>query len=185
MALPIEPELRLRARAFRPPLVSPDVPVRETPEVAFGDLVRMLAEGVAQGQQELDRASAEMIEELAISTVEIIPSVTETIAEDGTVTYEQGDPRTVSLLDLGMSPTFFQFSEATVEVSMDLSIVENIEEEGTGKRRYGLFAGTAKVKAERKFNRDVSVSSKFTATLVPVPSPLRLDPTRTIVNEGG
>lgn len=181
MALPIQPNLRLRA--FRRPLVSPSVPVRETPEVAFADLVRMLAEGVAEGQQALDRASAEMLEELALTTVNIVPSVTETIAEDGTVTYEQGETQTVSLLDLGMTPTFFHFSEATVEVAMDLSVVENLEESGEGRRRYGLFAGTSKVKAERKFNRDVSVSSKLTARLVPVPSPIRLDPVRTTVTE--
>jgi len=181
MALPIRPDLRLRA--FRPPLVAPDVPVRETPEVAFADLVRMLAEGVAEGQQALDRASAEMLQELAETKVMIVPSVTETIAEDGTVTYEQGTPQEVSLLDLGVSPTFFQFSEATVEVAMDLTIVESMEESGEGKRRYGLFAGTSKVKAERKFNRDVSVSSKLTARMVPVPSPVRLDPVRTTISE--
>ena len=179
MALPIRPEL-LRRRAFRPPVVSPEVPVREVPEVAFADLVRMLAEGVAQGQQELDRASAEMLQELAATKVTIVPTVEEKIAADGTVSYQQGEPQEVSLLDIGMTPTFFQFSEATVEVAMDLSIVENIEEEGEGRRRYGLFAGTSKVKAERKFNRDVSVSSKLTARMVPVPSPVRLDPARTV-----
>ena len=32
------------ARAFRPPIVGPEIGVRETPSVSFGDLVRMLAE---------------------------------------------------------------------------------------------------------------------------------------------
>lgn len=179
MALPISDRLR----AFRPPIVAPDLPSQEVPEVAFGDLVRMLAEGVAQGQQELDRASADMLVELAAAKVQIVPTITETIGEDGTVEYTQGAPQEVSLLDIGMSPTFFQFSEATVEVSMDLTLKESLEESGEGKRRYGLFAGTSKVKAERKLNRDVSVSSKLTATMVPVPSPLRIEPSRTINSE--
>lgn len=182
MVLPVSPALE-RLRAFRQPLVGPEVPVREVPEVAFADLVRMLAEGVAQGQQELDRASAEMLQELAGTRITIVPTITETIAEDGTVSYEQGEPREVSLLDIGVSPTFFQFAEATVEVAMDLSIVENIEEEGEGRSRFGLFAGTARVKAERKFERDVSVSSKLTARMVPVPSPLKLEPVRVIETE--
>ena len=181
MVLPLSDQPQLRA--FRPPLVGPAVPVRETPEVSFADLVRMLAEGVAQGQQALDRASAEMVQELAQTPVEMVPTITETIAEDGTVTFERGPAQTVSLLDVGVTPTFFQFSEAVVEVAMDLKIVENSEEEGEGRRRFGLFAGTASVKAERKLNRDVTVSSKLSAKMVPVPSPLRLDPVRTIESE--
>jgi hypothetical protein len=181
MALPLSgrPELR----AFRPPLVGPGIPVRETPDVSFADLVRMLAEGVAQGQQALDRASADMVQELAETTIDIVPTITETIADDGTVTYERGPAQTVSLLDVGVTPTFYQFSEAVVEVAMDLKVVENLEEEGAGRSRFGLFAGTAAVKAERKLNRDVTVSSKLTAKMVPVPSPLRIDPVRTIEAE--
>jgi hypothetical protein len=149
-------------RAFREPIVAADVPVRESPSVSFADLVRMLAEGIADAQTNLDRASAALVQELAAATVEIVPSVTEVIDEDGNVTFEQGDPQEVSLLSLGVTPTFYQFSQATVEVAMD-----------------GLFAGTAEVRAERKLNRDVTVHSKVTATLVPVPMPLRLEPTRT------
>jgi hypothetical protein len=165
-------------RAFREPIVAADVPVRESPSVSFADLVRMLAEGIADAQTNLDRASAALVQELAAATVEIVPSVTEVIDEDGNVTFEQGDPQEVSLLSLGVTPTFYQFSQATVEVAMDIKVVEQEQEAGQG-RRFGLFAGTAEVRAERKLNRDVTVHSKVTATLVPVPMPLRLEPTRT------
>jgi hypothetical protein len=167
-----------RIRAFRPPIVAPDVLVRETPSVSFADLVRMLAEGIADAQTSLDRASAELVEELAATEVEIVPRVTETIDAEGNVTYEHAPPQRVSLLSLGVTPTFYQFSQATVEVTMDLKIVEREEEAGEGRRPYGLFAGTAAVRAERKLNRDVSVHSKVSATLVPVPMPLRLEPER-------
>lgn len=165
-------------RAFREPIVAADVPVRESPSVSFGDLVRMLAEGIADAQTSLDRASAELVQELAAATVQIVPRVTEVIDEEGNVTYEQGEPQEVSLLSLGVTPTFYQFSQSTVEVTMDIKIVEQEQEAGQG-RRFGLFAGTAEVRAERKLNRDVTVHSKVTATLVPVPMPLRLEPTRT------
>ena len=174
------PTTELALKAFRPPIVAPAEPVRETPSVSFGDLVRMLAEGIADAQTSLDRASAELVRELAETTVEIIPRVTETIAEDGTVTYEQGEPQEVSLLALGVTPSFYQFSQATVEVVMDIKVVQNqTETETTKGRRFGLFAGTTDIRAERKLNRDVTTHSKLTATLVPVPMPIRLEPTRT------
>ncbi len=172
-------------RAFRPPIVLPETPVRETPSASFGDLVRMLAEGIANAQASLDRASAEMVVELANMRVSVIPSITETIGEDGSVTYTQGEPREVSLLELGVRPTFYQFSQATVEVVMDLKIVETETETGTGQKRISLFADTANVRFERKLNRDVKVSSKLTATLVPVPMPLRLEPVVSTQSAGG
>jgi hypothetical protein len=173
----ILPGFREPLLGFREPIISPGTPVRETPSVNFADLVRMVAEGIADAQARLDRASAELVAELAQTEVQIVPRVTETVDADGKVTFEQAEPQTVSLLDLGVSPTFYQFSQATVEVTMDLKLVETEEETGKGKR-FGLFAGTTEVQAERKLNRDVSVSSKLTATLVPVPSPVRLEPVR-------
>jgi hypothetical protein len=166
-------------RAFRNPIVGPEVPVRESPSVSFADLVRMLAEGIADAQTSLDRASADLVQELAETKVSIVPSVTETIDADGNVTFEQGAAQEVSLLSLGVTPTFYQFSQSTVEVVMDIKIVESEQVKEDGKRSYGLYAGTVDVRAERKLNRDVSVHSKVTATLVPVPMPLRLEPLRT------
>jgi hypothetical protein len=172
------PTADLARRAFRDPIVGPEVPVVESPSVSFADLVRMLAEGIAEAQASLDRASAELVQELAAAQVQIVPRVTETIDADGNVTFEQAPPLEVSLLSLGVTPTFYQFSQSTVEVVMDIKVVEREEESGEGRRKFGLFAGTAAVRAERKLNRDVTVHSKVTATLVPVPMPLRLEPTR-------
>jgi hypothetical protein len=102
------------------------------------------------------------------------------VTEDGSVVFTQGKAREVSLLELGLTPTFYAFREATVEVVMDVKVVEQETETTSGReRRFGLFANTRDVRTERKLNRDVTVHSKLTATLVPVPSPLRVDPTRT------
>lgn len=179
MPLPENHALLRPSRAFRAPIIEPEVSVRETPSASFADLVRMLGEGIADAQASLDRASAELVTELANTKVKIVPHITETIDENGNITFQQGEPQEVSLLDIGVTPTFYQFSQATVEVAMDLKIVESETESGSGKRRFSLFADTASVRFERKLNRDVKVSSKLTATLVPVPSPVRLDPVRT------
>jgi hypothetical protein len=172
-------KLQLEAiRGFHEPIISPETPAPETPQVSFADFVRMLAEGIADAQASLDRSSAELVEELANTTVKVIPEVTEIVDADGNVTFEQAEPREVSLLSLGVMPTFYQFSQSTVEVAMDVKIVEQSTESGAGKRLFGLFAGTADVRAERKLNRDVTAHSKLTTTLVPVPMPLRLEPSR-------
>jgi hypothetical protein len=169
-------------KVFRAPIVAPEVAVQETASTSFADLVRLMAEGIADAQMALDRSAAAMVTELAETRVDIIPSITEQVAADGTVTFESGKPQSVSLLELGVKPTFYQFSQATVEVSMDLKLVEQVNEDGTRKTgSLGLFAETSNIRFERKLNRDVSVHSKITATLVPVPAPLRLEvPRRTV-----
>jgi hypothetical protein len=174
----IRPEL---LQPFRPPIVAPEVPVRETQSASFGDLVRMLAEGIADAQASLDRSSAEQIVHLANTRVQVVSSITETIDENGNITYQTGPLRDVSLLDLGVLPTFYQFSEAKVEVTMDIKIVENVTESGNTRGRFSLFADTAGVRFERKLNRDVTIASKLTATLVPVPAPVGLQPARATV----
>ncbi len=164
-------------RPFRPPLIAAEQPRVEAAEVSFADMVRMLGEGIADAQVALDRASAEMVRELAGSKVEIIPEIVETIAADGSISYAAGKPQTVSLLDIGILPTFYQFAEASVELVMDVRISETIDEK-TKEKRTALFTSTREVTADRQFNRDVKATSKFSARLVPVPSPLRIDPVR-------
>ena len=115
-------------KAFRTPVVPAETQVSEVPSTSFADLVRMLAEGIADAQLSLDRASAQMLVELAGTRVDVVQNITETIDEKGEITYKAGKPQNVSLLELGMLPTFYQFSQATVEVVMDLQIVENVTE---------------------------------------------------------
>jgi hypothetical protein len=177
MALPNE----VKSRAFRSPIVAPDLPVREVPSASLADLVRMLAEGIADAQLSLDRASAELIIELLNTKVQIIPQITEQIINDeGQVSYQPAAPQEVSLLDIGITPTFYQFSQTTIEVAMDIKIVES-ESESTGDQlpQLSLFADTASVRSQRQYNRETNLSSKLTTTLIPVPKPLRLEPIRT------
>lgn len=169
-------------KGFRAPIVPAETPVREVASTSFADLVRMLAEGIADAQLSLDKASAETLTELAGTTVSIVRNVTEVIDEKGRVTYKSGEPQTVSLLELGMMPAFYQFSQATVEVAMDLHIVENETGTEETKGRKTLFANTSDIRLERKINRDLKIASKLTATLVPVPMPLRIEPARNIVS---
>jgi hypothetical protein len=105
-------------RGFHEPIIPPEAPTTEAPTVSFADLVRMLAEGIADAQASLDRTSAALVEELANTTVKIIPEVKEIVDAEGNVSFEQAEPRDVSLLSLGVMPAFYQFSQSTVEVVM-------------------------------------------------------------------
>jgi hypothetical protein len=153
-------------------------PVKEVPGGSLAEVLTQLAEAIAEGQARLDISSAQVIQELSNAKVSIIPSIRQIIEEDGTVRFEQAEPLEVSMLDLGVMPTFFAFSEATAEIAMDLKVVENITESGTSKRRVSLFAGTRSLRTERRLNRDVSVHTKISAKLVPVPAPALVEPTR-------
>lgn len=166
-------------RAFRKPVVAAELKTSEVSSTSFADLVRMMAEGIADAQNSLDKCSAEMLVDLAETRVDVIRNITEVVDEKGDVTYENGAPQSMSLLELGMLPTFYQFSEATVEIAMDLHVVEDVDESSTSKGRKALFANTRDIRMERKLNRDVKIASKLTATLVPVPVPLRIEPSRT------
>jgi hypothetical protein len=172
-----------KSRAFRTPVVAPETQVTEVQSTSFADLIRMLAEGIADAQLSLDRTSAEMLVELSQTRIDVVRSVTEKIDEKGSVTYENGKPQNISLLELGMLPTFYQFSQATVEVAMDLQIVENSTETKETKGLKTLFANTSNIRLERKLGRDVKIASKLTATLVPVPPPLRIEPSRNTISK--
>jgi len=171
-------------RAFRQPVVPAETKVNEIPSTSFADLIRMLAEGIADAQLSLDRASAEMLAELATTRVDVVRNITETIDEKGEISYKADEPQSVSLLELGMLPTFYQFSQATVEVAMDLQIVENTSETTEAKGLKTLFANTSSLRNERKLGREIKIASKLTATLVPVPPPLRIEPSRNTETKG-
>jgi hypothetical protein len=160
-------------------------PARELPGASLADLVTQLAEAIAEGQAKLDLAAAAVTQELAKIKVPFIPEIRQIIGKDGSIKFEQAPPVEVSLLELGIQPTFYAFSEATVEVAMDLRVVEQTTTSSSQEKK-ALFAGTQSLRLERKLNRDLKVSSKITAKLIPVPAPQLLTPVRTVIdNRGG
>jgi hypothetical protein len=155
-------------------------PGRELPGAPLADFVTQLAEAVAEGQAKLDLSSAEVAAQLAQTRVQFVPEVRQIIDKDGTMRFETAKPVTLSLLELGIRPTFYAFAEATVEAALDLRVVE--ETTSGSAARGSLFASTQSLRLERKLNRDVKISSKISAKLVPVPMPGMLAPVRTVVD---
>ena len=159
-------------------------PTRELPDAPLAEVLTQLAEAVAEGQARLDLSAAQVLTELARTRVSVIPSIRQIVRQDGTVAFEQADPVEVSLLELGIAPTFYAFSEATAEVAMDLKVVESVVESGASEQqRAFLSIGTRSLRAERRLNRDVGVHSRVSTKLVPVPTPARLEPATATVED--
>jgi hypothetical protein len=143
----------------------------------FDDLIYLLAESVTSAQTKLDLSTAEVLETLAETEVDVVPQVTRTIDEDGTVATETAAPESRSLLALGFTPTRYQFSQATVEVGVDIHITEQQERESESEGNlFGLRAGTYEVTQQRKFDREVRANANISARLEPVPLPVDLSP---------
>jgi hypothetical protein len=172
--MPIRPsDLRHRGTAHTQP-------VREELDVPFDDLLYLLAEGIASAQTKLDLSTAELLETLAETEVDVVPQLTRRIDEHGGVETESAATESRSLLELGFTPTRYQFSEATLEVGVDIRFSEEGERESESEgRRLGLRAGTYEVTEQRKYDREVEANARINARLQPVPLPVELSPTET------
>ena len=129
--------------------------------VPLPEMVMKLGLGIAEAQRALDENSVETSQLLAETTVPLVLAVTQVIAADGTVTFTNADPVDVSLLQIGLMPTFYQFSEATIEVTMDIKTTSSRETnvKVSAKAKVGFACFSASVNTEvshnRKFGKEV------------------------------
>ncbi len=137
------------------------------------DFVAQMTQSIAQAQHTLDQNSIHLLKALADETVEI-PQITNTFKEikdnNGNVIDTQSDTTTtfhkMSLLNLGIRPTFYQFSKTLIEVSLDMQIEET---QNHSKKR--ILVNTQKVRQERRYNQNIQAYSKLSIEMVPVPMP--------------
>ncbi|GKT11790.1 MAG: hypothetical protein ISEC1_P0760 [Thiomicrorhabdus sp.] len=145
----------------------------------LADFVSKMTQSIAAAQKALDTNSIEMLETLANKTADV-PRVVNTIKEikdtQGNVVDTKSEPKTTfyksSLLNLGIRPTFYQFSKTVIEVSLDMQIEEEVTSRTNKKRR--IIVGTKKVRQERRYNKTINAYSKLTVEMVPVPMPANL-----------
>jgi hypothetical protein len=156
--------------------------------VPLPEMVLKLGLGIAEAQRALDQNSVETAKMLAETTVPLVMAVTQTIAADGTVSFTNADPVNVSLLQIGLMPTFYQFSEATIEVTMDIKTTTsretNIKVSASAKVGFGCFSASVNVDVahNRKFGKEVHGTSRLVTKMVPVPPPPRIAPELTVVD---
>lgn len=180
-------------------------------DVPFPEMVYNLANAIAQGQRKLDRASLETARALAKAKVKVIPELYEVVSwgnvktfpdgQGGTVpvtgidvTMDAADPVNYTLLQAGLMPTFYQFTESIIEVKISISYRTERESsfeysfstETSVEAEAGFLFGSASVSSTWSSSVDYSSSSKYSysaegssllrTTLKPVPPPPRLVP---------
>ncbi len=156
--------------------------------VPLPEMVLKLALGIAEAQKALDENSTETAKSLAETTIPLVMAVTQTIAADGTVSFVNAPPVDVSLIQIGLLPTFYQFSEATIEVTMDIKTTTsretNIKVGLKAKVGFSMWSASVSVDVShnRKFGKEVKGTSRLVTKLVPVPPPPRIAPELNVID---
>jgi hypothetical protein len=195
--------------------------------VPFGDMILSMATAIAKSQKELDKASLVTLRELVATSFPFIENITEVLTPaPSTVTYQvpdpnrpgimvdktiivtgvdvqtiPGDPVKLNLLQAGLTPTFYQFSESKIEVkialsmtyeasfginvSQDFSVDENLGfDDGSGftYSRATSWASHVDASYSSKYSYTAEGSSLLSTTLKPVPPPQRVMPRFISVN---
>jgi hypothetical protein len=155
---------------------------QELLDVPLPDMVAKLGMGVADAQSALDTNSLRTLEALTnADPIKVVTIINKTIAEDGTISFEEKTSE-MTPFQLGLFPAFYQFSEATIEVTMDIKTTTSTETDvsvgAEVKGGFGLWSASVntEVKHNRKFGKEVHGTSKLVTKMVPVPRPERIDP---------
>ncbi len=178
---------------------------QELLDIPIADMVRDLAAAVAEGQLSLDRASIETLKFLAseANAIDLIPQVTEVIAPTMStvlvngndvqvpgisVTQQPTTPARTTLLQAGLLPTFYQFTEALIEVKLSITLREagstqTAGRPGFAKRGAMAFAAPVNFRNASTYSHTTEGSSLLRVTMKPVPPPVRLAPDVVTVND--
>jgi hypothetical protein len=179
---------------------------QELLDVPFPEMVFKLANAIAAGQRRLDAASIETARALAKARVKVIPEIFEVISNGETknfggvpvtginVTSEPGESVSMTLLQAGLLPTFYQFTESIIEVKISISYRTSTSSEFefgaslevTAEASAGFLFGSGSVsstfashvnyKTASTYSYSAEGSSLLRTTLKPVPPPARLIP---------
>lgn len=177
---------------------------QELLDVPIADMVRDLAGAVAEGQLALDRASIDTLKFLAsqANAIELIPEVVEVIAPTSSsvgvngqnvnvpgvsVTQQPTTPVKTTLLQAGLLPTFYQFTEALIEVKLSVTLKQSSTTETSGRpgftrRSVMAFAAPVNFRNASTYSHTAEGSSLLRVTMKPVPAPVRLAPDVVTVN---
>jgi hypothetical protein len=183
---------------------------QELLNVPFPEMVFKLANAIAAGQRRLDMASLETARALAKARVKVIPEIFEIIqfqpqAQPGLppgtppitgieVTSVLGKTADYTLLQAGLLPTFYQFTESIIEVKISISYRTSSSSEFEFGASFEIsteasadflfasgsvsstFSSHVNYKHSTQYSYSAEGSSLLRTTLKPVPPPARLIP---------
>jgi hypothetical protein len=175
----------------------------ELAEVPFGDLISNIAQGIADGQRALDLTSIQTLVALAQTQVDVIPEITEVLTPEPFSVPVSGHPSVevtgvrvdasasqpvqMSALQAGILPTFYQFTEATIELklSMQMREADQTQTDGSTARVLVPFGSHVNFRTQSTFGYMASAASTVNVTMRPVPPDSRLVPSTITVNALG
>lgn len=124
-------------------------------EAPLPELIQRLGLAVAQAQSALDRNSIDVAKAMAEAKVTI-------------------GPNEHSLLELGFTPTFYAFTEATLEAKVTFSVQEQEEVSVGGSLSVSylsIVSATVNASYTRKYSFQAEGSSSIATRLVSLPAP--------------
>jgi hypothetical protein len=175
----------------------------ELAEIPFGELISNIAQGIADGQRALDLTSIQTLIALSQMQVDVIPEITEVLTShpfsvpvSGHPSVEvtgvrveatASEPVTMSALQAGILPTFYQFTEATIELklSMQMREADQTQTDGSTERVLIPFGSHVNFRTQSTFGYTASAASTINVTVRPVPPDTRLVPSTITVNSLG
>lgn len=165
----------------------------EMTNTPFPEMVRLLGTGIAEAQYELDLVSMKIARMMAgfEPDPEPVPGdpAPSTPAPTGpperTMLVKLGDGKEYSLLELGFTPTFYQFVDTLIELKLSISMSRetNVDRSSTQvsgrvKGSVGFFSASASMNVSSvsasfsaKYQYSSEGSSLMRTKLVPVPAP--------------
>jgi hypothetical protein len=148
----------------------------------MGDMIRQMAFAIADAQFQLDEASIQVARYMSGEPVSVDDGNGGTTEEKTTVLF---DGEELSMIELGFTPTFYQFVDTLIEVKIAIKITAEATSErkvkGTrfafSSNRNGFSISTTPVDATytSKYNYSAEGSSLLRTKLVPVPPPSILE----------
>jgi hypothetical protein len=186
---------------------------QELLNVPMGQMIRDMAFAIADAQVDLDEASMKVAEMMSGQVMPVgetglpldgageeitTPEPTGAVTQDTRVyfgfTVDNSGPSPVrvpvkvSMLELGFSPTFYQFFDTIIEVKIAIKITtestytQNTATNFSAQRKRGLFKRNSTVQTSqvdaaysRKYTYSAEGSSLLRTKLVPVPPPAILE----------
>jgi len=171
----------------------------ELGSIPIAEMIRTMAMAVADAQFELDKSSLMVAEFMCGRRPLRDPNTTELVGEDGKPTTEpvivdsriqfgfdivdgKRVPRLLSLMELGFTPTFYQFVDTVIDVKLALRLnkVDRPIDPKTGRAESGgtqvvISAAPIDGAYSAGYNFNVELASTFRTKLVPVPPPPTLE----------
>jgi hypothetical protein len=127
----------------------------------MGDMIRSMAFAIADAQRDVDAAS-----------IRTAGAMSGAGPGASTVKFGKGD---YSLMELGFTPTFYQFVDTVIEVKIDIHMTTHREVKGDVAPTPVARVSTVTAHYSGSYNYSVEGSSLLRTKLVPVPPPAILE----------